>query len=175
MSGGNGYVDVYIKEPDGTTLASSAFVSTGGGFIDTQTLPVTGTYTILVDPQGTNTGSVTLTLYDVPADVTGSITADGPTVTITTTTVGQNAILTFSGTAGQRVSLQLSNSTFSGCLAVFDIIKNPDGTNLTWTYLCSATGYIDTVVLPVTGSYTVLIDPQGTTTGSQTLVLNNVP
>jgi hypothetical protein len=175
MTGGNGYVDVYIKKPDGTILASSSYVSTSGGFIDTQTLPVTGTYTILVDPQGTNTGSVTLTLYDVPADITGSITAGGPAVTITTTTVGQNAILTFSGTAGQRVSLQLSNSTFSGCLAVYDTIKNPDGTILTWTYLCSATGFIDTVVLPVTGSYTILIDPQGTTTGSQTLVLNNVP
>ena len=38
-------------------------------------------YRILVDPQQTATGSMTLTLYDVPPDVTTTITPAGPPVT----------------------------------------------------------------------------------------------
>jgi YD repeat-containing protein len=163
-----------IKNPDGTNLAS-IYICGATGYIDTVVLPQTGTYTILIDPEGANTGSQTLLLSDVPADATGTITPGGAAVTVTTTTAGQNAVLTFSGTAGQRVSLQISNSTFAGCLAAFETIKNPDGTNLASIYICGATGYIDTVVLPVTGSYTILIDPQGTTIGSQSLQLNDVP
>ncbi|HEX3251331.1 MAG TPA: PPC domain-containing protein, partial [Pyrinomonadaceae bacterium] len=175
LTGGNGYVDVSIKKPDGTVLASSNYTTSSGGFIDVSTLPVTGTYTILVDPQESNVGSVTLTLYEVPPDTTGSITPGGAAVTVTTTTPGQNATLTFNGTAGQRVALVLTNSTYSGCLAVNDAIKKPDGTNLVSAYLCSASGYLDTVVLPVSGTYTILIDPVGTNVGSQTLTLIDVP
>lgn len=175
LSGGNGYVDVSIKKPDGTVLVLSNFINSSGGFIDVTTLPVTGTYTILVDPQGSNIGSVTLTLYNVPADTTGSITAGGAAVTVTTTVPGQNATLTFSGSSGQRVALILTNSTYSGCLAVNDAIKKPDGTSLVSTNLCSASGFMDTVVLPVSGTYTILINPFGATIGSQTLTLIDVP
>jgi hypothetical protein len=175
LTGGNGYLDVYLKKPDGSVLTFSTFISSSGGFLDVSTLPVTGTYTILVDPQGSNVGSVTLTLYDVPADTTGPITAGGAAVTVTTTVPGQNSVLTFNANAGQRVAVVLSNSTFSGCLAVTDTIRKPDGTSIVSTVLCSASGFIDTVVLPVTGSYTILIDPQGATIGSQTLRLIDVP
>jgi YD repeat-containing protein len=164
----------YIMKPDNTTLDFITLCS-ASGFLDTVVLPVTGTYTILVDPQGATTGSQTLTLYDVPADVTGTITPGGAAVTVTTTVPGQNARLTFSGTASQRVSLQLSNTTFTGCLAVKDWILKPDGTTLTSETLCSAAGFIDAVTLPVSGTYTILVDPQATTTGSQTLALNDVP
>ncbi len=106
MTNGNGLVDIRLKKPDGSTLVSQT-VNSSGGFIDTRVLPVTGTYTILVDPQGTNKGSVTLTLYDVPADISGSIDRGGSAVTVTTNTPGQNALLTFTGTANQRVFLRL--------------------------------------------------------------------
>jgi hypothetical protein len=164
---------VAIYNPDGTALASTTFL-TNGGLLDTPLLPATGTYAILIDPDGTNTGSINFTLYNA-SDMTGTITPGGSPVTVTTTIHGQNARLTFSGTAGQRVSLQLSNSTFSGCIAVNDSIKNPDGTTLTSINLCSASDFLDTVTLPVTGTFTVLVDPPGTITGSQTLLLNDVP
>ena len=165
----------FVKKPDGTTLASLDLCS-GSGFIDTVVLPVTGTYTILIDPQGTTTGSQTLTLYNVPADVTGTITPGGSSVTVTTTVAGQNGTLTFSGTAAQRVSLRITSSTYTGCIAVTNTIKKPDGTNLTSGSLCGSTsGFFDTLVLPVTGTYTILIDPQGTNTGSETLTLYDVP
>ncbi len=164
---------VRFYSPDGTLLAAAIFLA-NGGFLDTPLLPATGTYTILIDPSGSNTGSINFTLHDA-SDATGSITPGGPPVTVTTTTPGQNVRLNFLATAGQRVSLQVSNSTFPGCIAVSEAIKTVDGTTLASINLCTVAGFIDTVTLPVGGYYTLLVDPQGATTGSQTLVLNNVP
>ena len=48
-----------------------------GGFMDTQTLPQTNDYNVLVDPQGADFGSLKLTLYDVPPDATASIAPGG--------------------------------------------------------------------------------------------------
>ncbi|MGC4096704.1 MAG: hypothetical protein QM706_06275 [Nitrospira sp.] len=54
---------VSILKPDGTTLRVVGPISTSGGSIDpTTALPTTGTYTIVVDPTGLATGSMTLTL-----------------------------------------------------------------------------------------------------------------
>src|SRR5205814_10073064 len=100
----------------------------GGGYIDAQTLPATGTYAIRVDPWDTTVGSVTLTLYDVPADATGTITVGTSAVTLTTTVPGQNAKPTFSGTANQQVSVALTSNTMG---AVTVSLLKPDGTSLT--------------------------------------------
>ena len=59
-------INVSILKPDATVLAPATCMEQSG-FIDTQTLPITGTYTILVDPGGAATGGVTLTLSNVPA------------------------------------------------------------------------------------------------------------
>jgi YD repeat-containing protein len=172
----SGCLGVYevIKSAGGETLASNGFC-TPTGFVDTVTLLQGGYYTLMVDPQAATIGSQTIVLNDVPPDVTGSITPGGSPVTITTTTPGQNAVLTFSGTAGQRVSLQLSGSTFTGCIAVNNTIRKPDGTTLISSDLCAASGFLDTAELPVTGTYSILINPVGTTVGSETLLLNAVP
>ena len=63
------------------------------------TLPVAGTYKIKLDPIGANTGSATLKLYTVPADISTTVTKNGATVTPTTTVPGQNATVTFTGVA----------------------------------------------------------------------------
>ena len=86
-----------LRRPDGTIQASA---STGflAGFIDTQVLASTDTYTIKFDPSGTNVGSTTITLFDVPADATGTVTVGGSAQTLTLGTPGQNGSVTFSGT-----------------------------------------------------------------------------
>jgi YD repeat-containing protein len=159
-----------ILNPSGATLDSTG--CSNGSFIDTQVLASTGTYTVLVDPSGTGTGSATLTLYDVPADVTGTITPGGAAVSITTTVPGQNARLTFSGTSAQRVSLRISSASFTG--SVICGILNPSGATLDSTG-CGNGSFIDTQVLAATGTYTVLVDPSQNSTGSATLTLYDVP
>lgn len=163
--------DVYIKNPDGTTLASNFVLS--DAFLDRQTLAATGTYTILVDPRSGGTGSVTLTLYDVPVDFTGTIAADGNPVVATTTVPGQNAQLTFSGTAGQRISLNATGASF-GSSGADIFMTNPDGSTLASTFVLSS-AFIDTQVLPGTGTYTIRIDPRSGGFGSLTLRLYDVP
>ncbi len=173
----NGQADVAIKKPDGTNLATANFVGSGGAFINTQTLPATGTYTILVNHRSFTTGSLTLTLNDVSADVTATIVPGGPPVTVTTNDIGQNVQVTFDGTAAQRISLRITGVAMTGGNGNVDVsIKNPDGTTLVSNgFIGSGGGYIDTRILPVTGTYTILVDPQGTNVGSVTLTLYDVP
>ena len=162
---------ISILKPDGSNLVAPILASSGT-FIDTKTLPTSGTYSIFVDPSNKNTGAATLTLYDVPADVTGSITPGGAAGTVTTTVAGQNGSLTFSGTSGQRVSFKMSSVTISGTNVT---IYKPDGSVLAGYTTVTTTGaFIDTVSLPVTGTYSILVDPQITYTGSMTLTLYDV-
>jgi subtilisin family serine protease len=169
---------VSILNPDGSALVLPTYVGTSGGFLNTRSLPASGTYTVVVDPQGTATGSATLTLYDVPADASGPIVPGGSAVTATTTVPGQNVQLSFSGSTGRRVSLSLSGVTFgsSTCCSTKVSILNPDGSALVPpTYVGTSGGFIDTRTLPANGSYTVVVDPQGAATGSATLTLYDVP
>jgi YD repeat-containing protein len=173
-----GFTDLTLQRPDGTTLASLVGVPTFN-FLDATTLPLTGTYTIVIDPRtSTATGNITLTLHNVPPDITGPITPGGSPVTVATTTPGQNAKLTFSGTAGQRVSLLVSNSTYpnqpSSWAAGVSILK-PDQTLLASTTYTGGGTFIDVQALPVSGTYTVLLDPNRTGTGQATLTLYDVP
>ena len=75
-------VTVGFLTPRASALGAATCME-GGGFIDVKTVTTAGTHTILMDPGGTATGSVTLTLYDVPADYSSSITAGGSSVTAT--------------------------------------------------------------------------------------------
>jgi hypothetical protein len=137
---------------------------------------VTGAYTILVDPQGTDLGSMTLTLYDVPPDVTGSIAIGGGPTSLTLGPVpGQNATLGFDGVAGQRITLRLTNVTIgntSCCGARISILK-PDGTNVVPPILVGTFGATMTATLPATAHYTIGIDPQQAYVGGITLTLTS--
>ena len=140
-----------------------------GTFVDTRVLPVSGTYTITIDPQGAATGSTTLTLYDVPADVSGSIAIGGGPLPLSIATPGQNARITFDGTAGRAISLRLSSVTISS--SYLSILK-PDGTTLVPKTLVGASDRTITATLPANGSYTIVIDPQAAATGNMTLTLS---
>lgn len=163
------FVDVF--RPDGQVLGG-IFMSSEG-FIDTMTLPLAGTYRIEVRPRLNGVGSIVITLYDVPPDVTGSISAGGPPLPLTITTPGQNARITFSGTAGQRVSLNISSVTVGG--SQVSILK-PDNTPfVSPTSLTTSGLFIDPPNLPVTGTYTIFIDPFRALVGSMTLTLADEP
>ena len=165
---GGSFCTVYLKKPDGTTIDSVFFM--GSGFIDVQTLPTTGTYTILVDPKDAAVGNVNVTLYDVPADLTGSVTVGGSALNVAPSVPGQNATVTFEGTASQQVTVRITSSTLS-CLTVK--LQQPNGSTLTSTSPCSANFNLSTQTLPVTGTYTIKIDPSGANTGNLNVNVTN--
>src|ERR671925_399020 len=159
-------------------LGQPVLMGRNGGLLDTVRLPSSGVYSLLVDPQGMDAGSATLQIYDVPPDVTGSITPGGAPVTVSTSSLGQNAVVSFAGVAGQRVSLKLSGVTIGAstcCSAKVSVLK-PDGSTLVYPALLGTSGgFVDTKLLPVTGTYSIVVDPSGTDVGGATLQLYEVP
>jgi hypothetical protein len=163
---------VSVKNPDGSTLIAPTSVGTTGGFLDRTVLPADGEYKVVVNPVGDATGDLTLTLYDVPTDDTGGLTLGSPH-TFTIGTPGQNSVHTFNGTAGKQISLDVSGVSIS--LSQVSIIK-PDGNKLIFPTSVNTTGaFFDTKVLPMTGTYKVLLNPTGAAIGDATLTVYNVP
>ena len=105
----------------------------------------------------------TTNAYNV-TDVSGSVTINGSAFALTTTVPGQNANITFSGTASQLATVRIANSTFS-CVTV--TLLKPDGTSLTSTFTCSGTFNLSQQTLPTTGTYTIKVDPNGARIGTQ--------
>jgi hypothetical protein len=147
--------------------------------MDTQTLGTTGTYQMWVQHSGSVFGSETLQLKSVPPDVYGTLTvpaagATGPTSTVTITGAGQNGYLTFSGTTGQLLSFNITNSAYSSSTCIW-FLKDPAGTQIS-SGSCT-NGFVDLPLLygalRSTGTFTLLIDPQKTATGAVTWSINN--
>src|SRR5690242_19015485 len=114
-------------------VSAPVLLGTNGGYIDTSaTLTSGATYTIKVDPQGVNTGSMTVTLYTVPADATGTILTNGSATVVTNTVPGQNILYSFTGALNQKVSLDMSSVSIGsspGGGTIVTMLK-PDGTTL---------------------------------------------
>jgi hypothetical protein len=163
---------IRLLKPDGSTLASSFTCSTSvlSEFLDQTTLPVTGTYTLMVDPVGITNGPFTIALYVVPADATCTITVGGTSAILTTTVPGQNAKATFSGGAGQAVTVHFTSNTMSaGPMSVDVRLLKPDG-NILYATLTSASNFdLPRQTLPTTGTYTISINPGSANVGSITV------
>ena len=133
------------------------------------TLPQSGPYTILLQPVSQangSGGSITLNLYNVPADVAGSVTINGAALPVAITGPGQNAQITFNGTANQSVTVQLTGDTI--CQVLVKLLPPGGGPNnwLQEGYSCGGNFSLPSQTLSSTGTYTILVDPQGTATGN---------
>jgi YD repeat-containing protein len=169
-------VIVSILAPGGSSLGSTDFCGQGTLFMNPIPLPTTGTYTLVIAPYNGGTGSATVAL-SLFSEQTMPITpvAAGTTGTLVTiSTPGQDAQLTFSGTAGQSASVQLSNSTFPGtCYSVIVSILAPGGSSLGSTDFCGqGTLFMNPIPLPTTGTYTLVIAPYNGGTGSASVALS---
>jgi hypothetical protein len=164
---------VTVYNPDGTQLASGPY---GGQYVDRTLLSQTGTYTITLAPYSTTpTGTATFTLFDVPADYTGTVSIGGAASSVVISTPGQRGYLTFDGTAGTRIF-----TVFGGGFYYYSnvVIVNPDGTTLQSANF--GNGYIDTTTLPQTGTYKLWLYPYeapglNSQTGQTTFQLIQVP
>ncbi|HEY8598900.1 MAG TPA: WD40 repeat domain-containing protein [Thermomicrobiales bacterium] len=158
-----GEADIILRQPDGTQLQSRYL--NGAGFFDAVALPLDGTYTLIFDPRGTNTGTGTLTAYSVN-NTSGTITIDGPAVPVAITAPGQNAALTFTGRAGQQLNIVVAAKAIGEC----DVsIVKPDGAVLIERYV-NGDGSVE-ATLPNNGTYTLIYNPRDTNTGTGTIGL----
>jgi hypothetical protein len=157
---------VSIKNPDNNPLVAPTVVTGSGGFIDATLLVQNGTYSIFVNPDLQFTGAMTLTLYDVPADVTGTLTINGAAVPVAIATPGQNGSFTFSGTASQQVTVRVTGNTL-GVVTV--ALKRQNGSQMTATTTVAGAFNLATQTLPATETYTVTVNPDGINTGGLNL------
>jgi hypothetical protein len=119
---------------------------------------------IEVSPSFDFIGSVKLRLAPAQPDATGTITTNGPPVTVTTAP-GQNANYTLQATGGQQLTLHFTNNTIG---KVYVELVKPNGASQTF-YMSSAASF-DTpaFVVPNPGTYTIRINPYRTNAGSVT-------
>lgn len=161
---------IAIHNPGGSVLTSINGSLGSSPFLNPQNLSSTGTYSIIVDPHAELTGSITLTLYDVPADVSGSITVGGSAVSVTTTAPGQNGELTFSGTSGQQVTVHITDNTMGN---VTVSLLRPDATTMTSSTSSGGSFNLATQTLDSTGTFKIRVDPPGTSTGTMNVTLTS--
>jgi hypothetical protein len=157
---------VAIYKPDGTTLLAPLGFYQAGVATSSMQLPTTGTYSMIVDPYNAIAGDVTLTLSE---DLASPISINGPSVPLVFRT-GQNASISFSGSASQQVTVRV---TGNGIGAVTVKLLRPDGTTMTTTTSSGSSFNLTTQTLTVTGTYTISVDPNGTNSGSMSLSVTN--
>jgi hypothetical protein len=157
--------ELTVRDPTGSRV-SALFVTTATGFLDTFTLPVSGTYTITVDPSNQLAGALTFTLGAVPND--SGTTAIGTPTSVTISTIGENAVRSFSGTAGQNLTLTVTGNTIAG---VELTVRDPSGSRVSSLFVSAATGVDSAFTLPVSGTYTITVDPSAQLTGTLTFTL----
>lgn len=166
-----------LYDPNNNFVTSSACGYPGNFFMDTVTLATTGKYLLVVAPASNATGNVSLSLNN-DADVTGTINIDGSAVTTTTTVGGQDARLSFSANAGQRIVLYATNVTN---VAASVYLVRPDGTNQTSIGFGGSpsgqTFFMDTQPLATAGTYQLWVQHSvgQTRFGSETLQIASVP
>ncbi len=180
-----GFIATVIN-PDGTTsvVNATSVLSSAGCITSQQTvanntnvvaLPMTGNYTVLVQP--TRATKLSFTVY-LGGTVPGTLTINGSSVVSGLSIAGQGAQLTFSGTAAQLLAVTIVSSCSSIKGATVYILK-PDQSALTTTALPSGActgGYTGTLnlnipTLPTTGTYTVLVRQSVIGVGSLTTTL----
>lgn len=171
-SGGN--VTMTMFRPDGAVLTSASSQTSAGVFTDVLTAPSDGPCRMRLRPQGMASSTVVTQLYDVPSDINANIAMDGPPVTVQTGIPGQNANLSFTATAGQRISIMFSGASAANAFAMS--VVRPDGRILRSSGALSPNGtFIDVTDITLTGSYVIRINPVGMAVGSVTTRLYAVP
>jgi len=152
-----------LYRADGSSSNSQSFsVSNPSGRLQLDNFAQTGTYTLFVDPTGSNIGQVALQLL---APDSGELTVDGNVLAIDQD-AGQTGRYTFTGAAGQRLGLGASGLAFtpSGGYVSVSVLA-PDG--ITVLINCSnfsSEGSCNLPSLPSAGSYTVVVTPSSAAT-----------
>lgn len=101
--------------------------------------------------------------------VTGR-TSIGGSFTAGITTANKIGLIVFDAVAGQRISIKVTVTSGSfGCGYVFRVIKPNASTLAQVSTTCGATHLLEPIFFPDTGTYTIFLDPAGTSAGTATV------
>ncbi|MFC4145663.1 VWD domain-containing protein [Micromonospora mangrovi] len=157
-----------LVDPAGKEIASGCNIN-GVGYIDRAELTVDGTYAVLVDADAAGTGRATVRVY-AARDTVGTLQPNGPAVSASIEQPGAVARYRFTGSAGQRIYLEVPESSLRDQCSPLEL-RGPDGRTLSSGCVINGSGEVDGTLLPADGAYTVLVDPVDRTIGTVTLRL----
>ena len=153
--------------PDGSKIESGCVIGRDGA-LDGVVLPTASTYRIVLDPYEAATGSAEIHLI-ADTDQTQSTTIGGAPVTMTVGQPGAISTLTFTASAGQKVSATFTSPNLQECGVI--ALYTPDGSEMQSGCILDGTGSINTTTLPATGTYRLVLDPYADITGSATVTV----
>jgi VWD domain-containing protein len=161
-----------LLAPNSTEIGSSCVIN-GAGLINEITLPADGTYALVLDPAGRDLGSALIRI-DADQDQTGTIQIDGPPVTLTIGTPGSAARVTFTATAGQKVFVDVVSATLADSCFPLSVRRPGDDAQIGIGCIIHQSGFVDGTVLPVSGRYSIYLNPPDLQTGTATIRLISV-
>jgi len=156
------YVGIWSPSAGTITVSNSYtyFNANGQATLNLPSLPVSGTYTVIVSTGTGLPASAQLTL--VPG-VSGVISSNGVSQNYATSAPTQSAYLTFNANAGDNLEFTLSNvSTVGGSTAAVEVqIYNPAGTFIKSYYCADSSGpSCDESLWNLTaGTYSIVVLP----------------
>ena len=155
-----------VYKPDATLLAvGSCQIDGTQCSTNLANLPVAGNYSIIVQPMNGATGTLQVWLSH---DVAGTL-AIGTPFNLALARPGQNGRLTFSGTAGGLFAIQVRGVvTLPASQGILVLVYQPDGTLFAYTHLGGAGQTLVPPTLPVTGMYTIFVEPEAAYKGAAT-------
>jgi hypothetical protein len=163
-------VTFYVYNSSGALVDQISL--TAAGTLNIGTLAA-GTYSVLVAPNNAATGSMSV---EMESNQTTVVPTDGTLTNLATSSPGEEVYATFQGTAGENLSVTISNIALTPASSanVTWSIQAPNGASVMSSTSCSPTGpgcSVGIISIPQTGTYTISVIPQGQQTMS---LLTNV-
>ena len=157
------YLNIY--RPDAGTIATGNYYTTanmvGSGTLNMQSLPVSGTYTVVVYTSGV-VGTAQLTMSSLLGQ---PIVINGGNQTFPSSGAGQNVYMTFSANQGDNLELTLNGVGIGGSSGSLNVnVFDANGTNIASGGGCYTSW---TCRYPLwnlaTGTYLIVVSPPSTT------------
>ena len=154
--------------PGGSFIGGTSASLTGNFEIE---LPGDGEYILVLDGQN-NSAPINYEFQVVTSTVTTTALTLGNDVTSTISEPGEQDIYTFSGTSGQRL---FYDSLITGTAAIDAELLSPSGERIFFINSNSDTGdFNELITLTETGTYQLVVDGSGDTTGDYSFRLSDV-
>ncbi|MEU0381008.1 RHS repeat-associated core domain-containing protein [Streptomyces cyaneofuscatus] len=161
----NAAVGLRLLDPVGREVGTRGSFSRSGGDWDVRDLPLTGQYSLVIDPGPSNIGAVTVTASRA---VRHDLVIGGASATLQTTRPGQDALWSFSAPLGTSLSLGLDTREMPKAATV--TLYGPDGKSVASVYAnASSDAAINVDSLPQSGAYLLVADAIDVGTGTLTV------
>ena len=151
----------WVSKPDGTPFMSCNGMPPGDAYCEMGAMPVTGTYSVFVDPSYGAYGSFKLGLKQGPM-----LATTDPPAAFAPAGVSETARFRFAGTAGQNATVGITDfsATGTGSLSANVYVYQPNRTQVGSTASCAttsggATCKVTLANLPASGTYSVAVRP----------------